>query len=113
MACLGIVERRLVAVACNPLRHFLARDEAHLVVTPLFLGFPLSLLEERGATRQHCRPQTSCTVVRIEAMPRRQLTYLTGGPTHAVPQLTGTFQTQRRLQRRHVAGPAEQGLAAV
>ena len=109
----GVEQRGQVARAGDPLRQLFFGDEAQLRIAVLLLGFLQALLQLAHAARQHGGVQRAGAVVDVEAVAAGQLAHLLGGPDHAVPQALGAFQAQSLFQRRHVAGPARQGLAAV
>src|SRR3990167_7587488 len=52
-------------------------------------------------------------VVAVEAVALRQRADFVGGPTHAIPQTACALQAEGPLQRRHIAGPAENRLTAI
>ena len=113
VAGLRIVQRGLVTLAADPLGQLIAADQAQLVIAPLVLRLFQRLGEHADTARQHGRPQAAGPVVDVKAMALRQLTDFLGGPDHAVPQAPGAGHAERLLQRRHIARPAQQRLAAI
>ncbi|MOA40270.1 hypothetical protein D3C78_1621280 [compost metagenome] len=67
-----IVETGLVALAGDPLRQLVTRNEAQPLVAPAAIGLGLPVIEHADPARQHRRPQVTDSVVAVEAMPLRQ-----------------------------------------
>ncbi|MDT4834503.1 hypothetical protein FQZ97_681410 [compost metagenome] len=110
---LRVVEGGLVARAGDPLGQLVAADQAHLVVAPFVDGVCLGLFQQLDPALLHRGPEAADPVVHVEAMALRQLAHLIGSPAHAVPETAGALQAQGLFQRRHIAGPAQQGLPTI
>ncbi|MNF84802.1 hypothetical protein D3C84_671810 [compost metagenome] len=108
-----IKQARLVALAGDPLRQLLTGNELQSIVTPFVARLVLPLGQQAHPARHHRCPEVAGPIITIEFMPVGQRAQFLRSPAHAVPQAPRTLITQRGLQRRHIARPTENGLAAI
>ncbi len=113
MRALRVQQAGQITVAADPVGQRRALYELQPLIAPLLRRMLLPLMQQLNAPRQYGGPQMAGTVVAIETVAPRQRLDLGRSPAHQIPQMAGILITERRLQRVHVARPAQYRHAAV